>query len=304
MTVSLLLRLLSSSGRLKKTRNPQSTHISSRLSIITLFFSFSLIHSIQSSPHHFPNDILTPYPEGKHGGTRTSRDIATCLHTKWENRTVEIFKMPMHPPEGLEVKYEIHKFADIVHQTPLRRRYAIGTITAVKNPFYTLSVLEPGRRGTCEGDHTYFTKATVQETVANRKQGCRLAANAGYFTVATGNCLGNIVSNGRLVQSAGGVQNANFGIRQDGTIVTGYISEEELYDTSNPFRQLVSGVVWLVRNGTNYVNESKDMECSDHEDTGRMDTFVGVVSARSAIGHDSAGRVMLARVEGQTHQRG
>ena len=60
----------------------------------------------------------------------------------------------------------------------------------------------------------------------------------------------------------------------------------------------------MVRNRTNYVNESKYLECSDNEDTGKMETFVNVISARSAIGHDGKGRVVLARVDGQTHVRG
>ena len=55
---------------------------------------------------------------------------------------------------------------------------------------------------------------------------------------------------------------------------------------------------------TNYVNESMYLECSEHEDTGKMETFVNVISARSAIGHDKDGRLVMARVEGQTHRRG
>jgi exopolysaccharide biosynthesis protein len=147
-------------------------------------------------------------------------------------------------------------------------------------------------------------RGSVQETVANRKHGCHLAANAGYFEVTNGRCLGNIVSDGNVVQTAGGTQNANFGIREDGTIVVGYITDEEIFDQSNPYRQLVTGVIWLVRNGSNYVNESMYIECSDHEDTGNMETFVNVISARSAIGHDKDGRVVLIRVDGQTHVRG
>ena len=122
--------------------------------------------------------------------------------------------------------------------------------------------------------------------------------------VASGTCLGNMVSDGRIVQTTGNQQNANFGIREDGTIVVGYIPDEEVRNTTNPFRQLVTGVVWLVRNGTNYVNESKKLECASHQDTGRMDTFVDVLSARSALGHDAQGRLVMAQVEGQTHHRG
>ncbi|XP_019859514.1 PREDICTED: N-acetylglucosamine-1-phosphodiester alpha-N-acetylglucosaminidase-like isoform X2 [Amphimedon queenslandica] len=274
------------------------------LAILSLTVANSLDHSNnQFDP--FPGDILTPYPEGRHGGTRTTREISSCQHTRWENRTVETFKVLTTPPSGDgKLKFKMHKYADVVARTPLRKRYAVGTITFIEDPYFTLSVLEPSRKGTCHQNSYYTTKATVLDTAANYKHGCRLAANGGYFTVSNGNCLGNIVSDGRLVKSANGVQNANFGIKEDGSIVVGYIPEEELHNQTNPFRQLVTGVIWLVRNGTNYVNESKVMECSDHEDTGPMDTFVNVISARSAIGHDDKGRVVLARVEGQTHVRG
>ena len=165
------------------------------------------------------------------------------------------------------------------------------------------SVLEPGGEGGCTGGY-FARRSTVKDTVTSRKGGCRLAANAGYFNVMSGQCLGNVVSDGRVVRTADNEQNANFGIREDGTIIVGYIPDDEITNTTNPFRQLVTGVVWLVRNGTNYVSESMRLECSDHEDTGRMDTFVDVLSARSALGHDNQGRVVMAQVEGQTHHRG
>ena len=58
----------------------------------------------------------------------------------------------------------------------------------------------------------------------------------------------------------------------------------------------MSGVIWLVRNGSSFVNESMTLECSSHEDTGRMKTFVDVISARTAIGHDADGRLVIAQV--------
>lgn len=50
--------------------------------------------------------------------------------------------------------------------------------------------------------------------------------------------------------------------------VTRYLSEEEVLDTENPFVQLVSGVVWLIRNGSVYVNESQATECDETQETG------------------------------------
>lgn len=252
----------------------------------------------------FPFDYLSPYPQERHGSTRTIREISNCQHTSWQNRTFETFKLSTGPPTSEKVSYHLHKFADIT-QRPLGKKYLVGTIAFVDHPYHTFSVLEPGEEGGCRG--SYFnggTRSTVQDTVENRKSGCKLAANAGYFVMVSGKCLGNVVSDGRIVQTADNQQNANFGIREDGTIVVGYIPDDEILNTTNPFRQLVTGVLWLVRNGTNYVNESKKLECATHEDTGRMDTFVDVVSARSALGHDADGRLVMAQVEGQTHRRG
>lgn len=50
---------------------------------------------------------------------------------------------------------------------------------------------------------------------------CLVAQNGGYFDMSSGECLGNVVSDGRLVQNAHGLQNAQFGIRRDGTMVFG-----------------------------------------------------------------------------------
>jgi exopolysaccharide biosynthesis protein len=169
----------------------------------------------------------------------------------------------------------------------------LGSIAFVKHPFFTMSILEPDEPGGCKMEFFSASRSTVSATSSKSQRGCKLALNAGYFSVANGQCLGNIVSDGRIVQSTG-EQNANFGVRQDGTIVVGYISEEEILDGS--YRQLISGVLWLVRNGTNYVNESMGLECASHQDTGKMSSFVEVLSARTAIGHDSEGRIVVAYV--------
>ena len=50
--------------------------------------------------------------------------------------------------------------------------------------------------------------------------------------------------------------------------VSRYLSEEEVLDTENPFVQLLSGVVWLIRNGSIYINESQAAECDETQETG------------------------------------
>lgn len=52
-----------------------------------------------------------------------------------------------------------------------------------------------------------------------------------------------------------------------------YLSQEDVLDESNPFVQLVSGVIWLLRNGTIYINESLQAECSETQETGTLWIF-------------------------------
>ncbi|XP_010215550.1 PREDICTED: N-acetylglucosamine-1-phosphodiester alpha-N-acetylglucosaminidase, partial [Tinamus guttatus] len=123
----------------------------------------------------------------------------------------------------------------------------------------------------------------------------------------TGECLGNVVSDGRLVRNARGLQNAQFGIRKDGTLVFGSCLEKRLscaIAEVNPFVQLVSGVVWLLRNREVYINQSRMAECDETQTTGTFDRFINVISARTAVGHDSQGQLVLVHVDGQTESRG
>ena len=96
---------------------------------------------------------------------------------------------------------------------------------------------------------------------------CRLAVNAGFFNTHTGSCLGNVVSNGKLVGNAKSIQNANFGILKNGTLVAGYLSEHDVTpgDGSSEFYQLITGVIWILRNGSLYVDESIKAECQDKQ---------------------------------------
>lgn len=49
-----------------------------------------------------------------------------------------------------------------------------------------------------------------------------------------------------------------------------YLSQEDVLDQSNPFVQLVGGVVWLLRNGEVYVNQSLAAECDETQETGTV----------------------------------
>ncbi|NXR03223.1 NAGPA acetylglucosaminidase, partial [Sagittarius serpentarius] len=83
-----------------------------------------------------------------------------------------------------------------------------------------------------------------------------------------------------------------------------YLSEEDVLDQANPFVQLVSGVVWLLRDGEVYISQSQMAECGEIQTTGTFDKFINVISARTAVGHDSQGQLVLVHVDGQTESRG
>ncbi|KAG7999282.1 N-acetylglucosamine-1-phosphodiester alpha-N-acetylglucosaminidase [Nibea albiflora] len=238
------------------------------------------------------DDVLLPYTDG-HGPSHSHRHVRDCQSVIHGNTTHERWAASKHG--GLPVAESMVFVSDV----PRSSRLVYGHMTVVHDPLRTVSVLEPGGPGGCGMNQ----RATVEETA--EAAGCLYAQNAGFFNTKTNQCLGNVVSNGRMVQDSGGVQNAQFGIRQDGTLVFGYLSQDDVSpNQTNPFVQLVSGVVWLLRNGEVYINESLTAECNKTQETGHFRTFVDVVSARTAVGHDAEGRLILFHIDGQTGVRG
>ncbi|XP_006895303.1 PREDICTED: LOW QUALITY PROTEIN: N-acetylglucosamine-1-phosphodiester alpha-N-acetylglucosaminidase [Elephantulus edwardii] len=231
------------------------------------------------------DDLLLPYSRAR---VRSPRD---CAPVRTGIREHETWPPARATPNAgtVSVRTFVSYFAG---------RAVAGHLTRATAPLRTFSVLEPGGPGGCKARQ----RATVEETA--RTAACQVAQNGGFFRMETGECLGSVVSDGRLVSSSQGLQNAQFGIRRDGTLVTGYLSEEEVLNTENPFVQLVSGVVWLIRNGSTYINESLATECDQTQETGSFSKFVNVISARTAIGHDWEGKVVLFHADGQTEQRG
>jgi len=261
--------------------------------VILLLVIIGITHNVSCTT--VVDDYLTPY-DIQHGSSRSLREIASCQHTMWENRTIE---RQLQRDSGHDV--DLYMFEQ---QVSTRKQPILGRIAFIDKPLHTMSVLEPQKVGGCEP--SYFgggTVSVVSDSIKQFKSKCKVAINAGFFNPYNGKCLGNIISSFRVVQTQD-IQLANFGIREDGTIVTGYISKEDIFNATVPFKQLLSGVVWLVRNGSNYVNESKMLECDENQKTGKMQTFIDVVSARTAIGHTSDGKLVIAQVEGQTHVYG
>ena len=119
---------------------------------------------------------------------------------------------------------------------------------------------------------------------------CLLAVNAGFFDVKTGDCIGNVVSKGQLVQLSG-LENVNFGITKKGEYVIGYLTREDVEANTLEFSELVSGMLWLVRERVPYYCQSYDIEQP-------YSYFIDQSAPRTIIGHDEAGRLYVVVVEG------
>ncbi|XP_068126370.1 N-acetylglucosamine-1-phosphodiester alpha-N-acetylglucosaminidase isoform X2 [Hyperolius riggenbachi] len=240
--------------------------------------------------------MLFPYPHlSKHGPRRSHRETRDCLGVAHGNTTHETW--PSNNDTAGPVALT-RTYISVFSGTATEKKTIYGHFTFINNPLRTVSVVEPSGPGGCAKNVT----ATVKETAQYGK--CLVAQNGGFFNTTTLQCLGNVISNGKLVQNSKGIQNAQFGIRADGTMVFGYLSEEEVLDTENPFVQLVSGVVWLLRKGEVYVNQSRNVECDETQTTGKFDEFINKISARTAVGHDRSGRLILFHADGQTDGRG
>ena len=107
--------------------------------------------------------------------------------------------------------------------------------------------------------------------------------------------------------------NVHFGVTSDGRYFVGHINHSLLARHSDAstaaaadtwhFTQLLSGVVWLVRDGVSHVQQSWQQE-EDQSTPIPAASFPTMMSARTAIGHDSSGRLMLVLVEGKSGESG
>ena len=121
--------------------------------------------------------------------------------------------------------------------------HVLGHLVKIANPAGHLSLQLP--HGTC--GH----RAKTSETAARRTPACKLAINAGYFNVHTSACIGNVVSDGHVLQTVPRSEsNVNFGVK-DGHFFIGYVDASQAGD----FTHLVSGVGWLVHEGRNVIRE-------------------------------------------------
>ncbi len=143
---------------------------------------------------------------------------------------------------------------------------------------------------------------TVEESA--REYNCDVATNAGFFNPNTGDCYGNLISDGNTVQLAG-TENVNFGIRMDGSVVVGYMAPNDIVPTGQVgggWKQLIQGMGWLVRNGEPYLQF--DREDFSRQMTGSSDFFIKVKAPRLAIGVNKQGQILLLQFDGDENVRG
>ncbi|XP_067367818.1 N-acetylglucosamine-1-phosphodiester alpha-N-acetylglucosaminidase isoform X2 [Channa argus] len=188
------------------------------------------------------DDVLLPYASS-HGPSHSHRHVRDCQPLIHANTTHESW--PSSNYSGLPVADS----AVFVTDVPGTSRWVYGHKTVVYDPLRTLSVLEPGQPGGCGMNR----RSLVEETA--KAAGCLYAQNAGFFKMSSGQCLGNVVSNGRMVQDSGGLQNAQFGIRRDGSLVFGMTLWEvadflKKHDVINAINLDGGGSSTYVTNGT------------------------------------------------------
>ncbi|KAJ8302805.1 hypothetical protein KUTeg_019201 [Tegillarca granosa] len=244
-------------------------------------------------------DILQPY-SGHHGPKhRTHRQVRECQHVRYGNKTHSKPLAHGYHDNHLTLPLVTTKqFIKEVGTFYTNKRDILVHMSVVNNPTKTVAILEPGHPGSCQDGQA--DRATVMETA--KQKSCIVAVNAGFFNTHNGACLGNIVADGRLVQDSGGIQNVHFGITDDGYLYFGYLSQINL--VSENFVQLAGGVIWIIRDGQIYLKESIDIECSDTEETGTVQRFANVLSARTVVGNNKEGQLLILQVDGRTHHRG
>uniref|UniRef100_A0A8C4QDR4 N-acetylglucosamine-1-phosphodiester alpha-N-acetylglucosaminidase n=1 Tax=Eptatretus burgeri TaxID=7764 RepID=A0A8C4QDR4_EPTBU len=244
------------------------------------------------------NDLLMPYPDEDYNDNRVKvrRSIGSCRRPY--NGTVNFQEWISSRRAPGHQSVDVQRFVVSLPENVGQEKWVYGLWTVVDDPVRLVTVLEPGGPGGCAAQRRETVTATTISC-----GGCVVAVNAGFFRPATGACIGAVISNTQQVPGTQFSHNAAFGIRHDGSLVFGYVPPESV-EQHGYWREFVAGVGWLVRNGKIYISESKEQECSDTQETGTIDRFINALSARTVVGHDSHGRLIIVHIEGHTDHRG
>ncbi len=281
------------------------------ISLLLLIFHLQLFHSefidIASQPYHSKNvqsKIFSIHEQQEqeeiHGPSTThfQSTFAKLFSTKEEllyslHDTAN--KQDINPQQSSPSVWEHFKIERRIDDTLLN-----GNFYRLRNPLHHFSILEP-KNGCNNGT------VTVLDTSRGR---CQVATNAGFFATRTGNCLGNVISNSNVVQTPNR-HNVQFGITKSGKFIVGYLSLQPNTNqvvlksstgqtTTEELDQLVAGVVWIVKDGRSFVDQSALLEDMTTQETGSG--FVSVRAGRTAIGYDNSGNLMLLVIDGNSRQ--
>lgn len=145
-----------------------------------------------------------------------------------------------------------------------------------------------------------------------RSTACSLVTNAGFYNPeenSTHSCIGTLVSNYQW-KSGTSARVATFALDHSNRIFVGYLNSSMLSSHhrrsqfssySTEWRTVVSGLVWLVRNGQNFVNDAMSLEDFKVQTTGNPTKFRNILAPRLGLGHDVLGRVVVVAVDGEEY---
>ena len=195
-------------------------------------------------------------------------------------------------------------------------------------------LMHPGHtpRGCYGLTNAGFFNVTSGECFGNLVTGNRIVQTSSHHSVSFG------VRNGRYV--VGYLHEEDIYSEDISAGEKNEEEEEEEEGTDSDFDTLITGLGWLVRNSRPYIHDSlfnynthatsidlgknpdsssggsntntstqtqEEVEIEDlskFQGTGRADTFANVLSARTAIGYDDQGRLLLLQMEGKTWDNG
>jgi hypothetical protein len=251
----------------------------------------------------------TPYLNREHGTSKSIQQIREIL----QNEAFEITDMSSHGEDD--------KHAEIIHRIIADKRLGKllnGHYIRLNNPRKHFSIVPP--KPGCNTNAKLDSRTRVVETVTalraqkqtdpnyklfdGKNVTCIMATNAGYFDTGDGHCLGNIVTNGNIVQSST-LHNINFATTKNGRFMVGYLGSVEQANTllqsktsdqNDTIANMIGGVLWLVRNGESYVDQSLEVEDMNTQRSGP--SFATLHASRISIGHDAEGRIIIVEIDG------
>jgi len=203
----------------------------------------------------------------------------------------EYYTHPMASDGDQKAKVDMRMVGFDVQVDADTLQHVNGHVAWLSNPrdHFSISPALPGGCGTF---------ARVSDVAKLHTPKCRFATNAGLFDVHTKQCFGNIVSDGKVVQTVPlNETNVAFGIK-DGKFVVGYVSPDDI--AAGGFEELVAGLGWLVKDGKNFVDESWKQAYTAVQTSGKGDWYTRMRSGRTAVGHDAKGRLIIFQVDGDS----